>query len=166
MQETLHKHSVSNESNKDNEDLENEITEKTVQKDENLFLNWPLMSSIIVYCVFSLHDIIYSEVCFTLYIRTNNLMYFIYYVCYMVGLALLALVLSLPRRPQHATLLVTPGYDSLSSRANRQGAHEGEAAAMEGAGAGAGAPSAERGMSRYVRLHRARRRHHDVEGFV
>ncbi|XP_028803348.1 protein ZINC INDUCED FACILITATOR-LIKE 1 isoform X2 [Neltuma alba] len=62
LPETLHKHNVSNESNKDAEAFENEITEKTVQKDENLFLNWPLMSSIIVYCVFSLHDITYAEV--------------------------------------------------------------------------------------------------------
>ncbi|KAI9115438.1 hypothetical protein K1719_013757 [Acacia pycnantha] len=62
LPETLHKHHVSDESNKDAEALENEITEKTVQKDENLFLNWPLMSSIIVYCVFSLRDITYAEV--------------------------------------------------------------------------------------------------------
>ncbi|RYR32516.1 hypothetical protein Ahy_A10g047060 isoform B [Arachis hypogaea] len=36
--------------------------DKRIQKDENLFLNWPLMSSIIVYCVFSLHDMAYQEV--------------------------------------------------------------------------------------------------------
>nr|XP_029120501.1 protein ZINC INDUCED FACILITATOR 1 isoform X2 [Elaeis guineensis] len=29
---------------------------------ENLFKNWPLMSSIIVYCVFSLHDMAYTEI--------------------------------------------------------------------------------------------------------
>lgn len=29
---------------------------------ENLFMNWPLMSSIIVYSVFSLHDMAYTEV--------------------------------------------------------------------------------------------------------
>jgi len=29
---------------------------------ENLFKNWPLMSSIILYCVFSLHDMAYTEV--------------------------------------------------------------------------------------------------------
>lgn len=69
MQETLHKHNVSDESNDDVEALENEITEKEAQKDENpllLLLNWPLMSSIIVYCVFSLHDIAYQEVNFLL----------------------------------------------------------------------------------------------------
>ncbi|GKE19881.1 hypothetical protein Tco_1431393, partial [Tanacetum coccineum] len=35
------------------------------EKDSNLislFKNWPLMSSIIVYCVFSLHDMAYSEI--------------------------------------------------------------------------------------------------------
>ncbi|MED6160325.1 hypothetical protein PIB30_050454 [Stylosanthes scabra] len=36
--------------------------DKTIQKDENLLLNWPLMSSIIVYCVVSLHDVAYQEV--------------------------------------------------------------------------------------------------------
>ncbi|XP_045800500.1 protein ZINC INDUCED FACILITATOR 1-like [Trifolium pratense] len=36
--------------------------EKNVQKNENLFKNWPLMSSIIAYCVFSLHDVAYQEV--------------------------------------------------------------------------------------------------------
>ncbi|CAN4108532.1 unnamed protein product [Withania somnifera] len=35
----------------------NESTSK-----ENLFKNWPLMSSIIVYCVFALHDMAYSEI--------------------------------------------------------------------------------------------------------
>lgn len=29
---------------------------------ENLFKNWPLMSSVIVYCVFSLHDMAYTEI--------------------------------------------------------------------------------------------------------
>ncbi|RDY13687.1 Protein ZINC INDUCED FACILITATOR-LIKE 1, partial [Mucuna pruriens] len=38
------------------------VGNKIIQKNENLFLNWPLMSSIIIYCVFSLHDIAYQEV--------------------------------------------------------------------------------------------------------
>ncbi|XP_054815019.1 protein ZINC INDUCED FACILITATOR 1-like isoform X2 [Prosopis cineraria] len=59
LPETLHNHNVSDESH---EDTENEITGKTAQKDENLLLNWPLMSSIIVYCFFSLHDMAYTEV--------------------------------------------------------------------------------------------------------
>ncbi|KAI9115322.1 hypothetical protein K1719_013641 [Acacia pycnantha] len=62
LPETLHKHNVSDESNEDEEALENVITGKTVRKDENLLLNWPLMSVIIIYSVFSLHDIAYSEV--------------------------------------------------------------------------------------------------------
>ncbi|KAK4379127.1 hypothetical protein RND71_000989 [Anisodus tanguticus] len=35
----------------------NESTSK-----KNLYKNWPLMSSIIIYCVFSLHDMAYSEI--------------------------------------------------------------------------------------------------------
>ncbi|WJX87380.1 hypothetical protein P8452_69582 [Trifolium repens] len=65
--ETLHNHNGSNaDESDDTEAIENGINkvdkEKTVQKKENLFLNWPLMSSIIAYCVFSLHDIAYQEV--------------------------------------------------------------------------------------------------------
>ncbi|CAK8566793.1 unnamed protein product [Lathyrus sativus] len=63
--ETLHNHS-GNESRDDAEAIENGsirvVKEKTVQKNENLFMNWPLMSSIIVYCVFALHDVAYQEV--------------------------------------------------------------------------------------------------------
>ncbi|XP_004517218.3 protein ZINC INDUCED FACILITATOR 1-like [Cicer arietinum] len=36
--------------------------QRTVQNNENLFMNWPLMSSIIAYCIFALHDIAYQEV--------------------------------------------------------------------------------------------------------
>ncbi|XP_045802379.1 protein ZINC INDUCED FACILITATOR-LIKE 1-like [Trifolium pratense] len=61
--ETVHNHSDSNEST-DADVLENGSkiveTEKNVQKNENLFTNWPLMSSIIAYCVFSLHDVAYQ----------------------------------------------------------------------------------------------------------
>ncbi|GAU33366.1 hypothetical protein TSUD_364910 [Trifolium subterraneum] len=66
--ETLHKHNGSHadESIDDAETIENGINmvdkEKTVPKNENLFMNWPLMSSIIAYCVFSLHEIAYQEV--------------------------------------------------------------------------------------------------------
>lgn len=45
------------------------INEKTEQIEgtrptakENLIKNWPLMSAIIVYCIFSLHDMAYTEV--------------------------------------------------------------------------------------------------------
>ena len=65
LQETLHNHNGNRESTNDAEALENGSSkEKTVQKNENLFMNWPLMSSIIAYCVFSLHDIAYQEVIF------------------------------------------------------------------------------------------------------
>ncbi|XP_004289280.1 PREDICTED: protein ZINC INDUCED FACILITATOR-LIKE 1-like [Fragaria vesca subsp. vesca] len=36
-------------------------TEEQIPK-ENLMKNWPLISSILVYCVFSLHDMAYSEI--------------------------------------------------------------------------------------------------------
>ncbi|XP_058766678.1 protein ZINC INDUCED FACILITATOR-LIKE 1-like [Vicia villosa] len=62
--ETLHNHRGSNESRDDAEAIENGsvVKEKSVQKNENLFMNWPLMSSIIAYCVFSLHDVAYQEI--------------------------------------------------------------------------------------------------------
>ncbi|KAF3664110.1 Protein ZINC INDUCED FACILITATOR 1 [Capsicum annuum] len=64
LQETLHNHDSEMppqdsckalESASDTKE-ENESTSK-----ENLFKNWPLMSSIIAYCVFALHDMAYSE---------------------------------------------------------------------------------------------------------
>ncbi|KAK7289798.1 hypothetical protein RIF29_03743 [Crotalaria pallida] len=68
LPETLHYHPHSDESTDDAEALEIGSSEtdkdKKIQKDENLFLNWPLMSSIIVYCIISLHDIAYQEVIF------------------------------------------------------------------------------------------------------
>jgi len=66
VQETLHNHNCRNESIEYAEALENGSggvgKEKIVKKNENLFLNWPLMSSVIAYCVFSLHDMAYQEV--------------------------------------------------------------------------------------------------------
>lgn len=44
----------------DGKELENDIRE--IASKQSLFKNWPLMSSIIVYCIFSLHDMAYSEV--------------------------------------------------------------------------------------------------------
>jgi hypothetical protein len=68
LQETLHFHNGSNESTDNVEAAEVGSSEskkdKMIEKDESLFLNWPLMSSIIVYCLFSLHDITYQEVIF------------------------------------------------------------------------------------------------------
>ena len=66
MQETLHNHDCCNESIDSVEALEigSRVVgiEKTNQKKEKLLLNWPLMSSIIIFCVFSLHDGAYHEV--------------------------------------------------------------------------------------------------------
>ncbi|KAG6423162.1 hypothetical protein SASPL_113550 [Salvia splendens] len=39
----------------------NEMEEKKASK-KSLFKNWPLMSSIVAYCTFSLHDMAYSEI--------------------------------------------------------------------------------------------------------
>nr|XP_016442353.1 PREDICTED: protein ZINC INDUCED FACILITATOR-LIKE 1-like isoform X2 [Nicotiana tabacum] len=65
LPETLHIHESSMPVHDSYEALEaasdtkegNESTPK-----ENLFKNWPLMSSIILYCVFSLHDMAYTEI--------------------------------------------------------------------------------------------------------
>uniref|UniRef100_A0A175YHR5 Major facilitator superfamily (MFS) profile domain-containing protein n=1 Tax=Daucus carota subsp. sativus TaxID=79200 RepID=A0A175YHR5_DAUCS len=72
-QETLHKHeslrisSVDSVGNLESALLVSEASEYThEEKGSNpkgsLFTNWPLMSSIIVYCVFSLHDMAYAEI--------------------------------------------------------------------------------------------------------
>ncbi|XP_061369044.1 protein ZINC INDUCED FACILITATOR-LIKE 1-like [Gastrolobium bilobum] len=66
LPETLHNHPQSSESTEEAEALESGSNgadkHKIIQKDENLFLNWPLMSSITVYCICSLHDAAYQEV--------------------------------------------------------------------------------------------------------
>jgi hypothetical protein len=46
---------------------------------KSLLKNWPLMSSIIVYCIFSLHDMAYTEV---IYIYHDEIFNFISYVIY------------------------------------------------------------------------------------
>uniref|UniRef100_A0A1D1ZE51 Putative peptide/nitrate transporter At3g43790 n=1 Tax=Anthurium amnicola TaxID=1678845 RepID=A0A1D1ZE51_9ARAE len=51
---------------KDEQKEENVITSK-----DNLFRNWPLMSSIIVYCVFSLHNMAYTEI-FSLWAESDR----------------------------------------------------------------------------------------------
>lgn len=62
-QETLHKHKGLE---REVEMVEGSITqESTEPPKKSLLKNWPLMSSIITYCVFSLHDTAYSEVPFT-----------------------------------------------------------------------------------------------------
>ncbi|KAK9170608.1 hypothetical protein Syun_002748 [Stephania yunnanensis] len=73
LPETLHKHkggirgtnSYDMEASSDWNDLKekkDEIDCKKTDSNKSLFKNWPLMSSIIVYCVFSLHDMAYTEI--------------------------------------------------------------------------------------------------------
>ncbi|XP_061344199.1 protein ZINC INDUCED FACILITATOR 1-like isoform X2 [Gastrolobium bilobum] len=66
LPETLHNHNGKNKSIDNAGASENGRSGadkgKMIQKDENILLNWPLMSSIIVYCITSLHDITYQEV--------------------------------------------------------------------------------------------------------
>jgi len=66
LQETLHNHNDSIESTNNVEVLEIESCGTGKEKDKSIFQNWPFMSSIIVYCVFSLHDVAYQEVVFPL----------------------------------------------------------------------------------------------------
>ncbi|KAL2942991.1 Protein ZINC INDUCED FACILITATOR-LIKE 1 [Bienertia sinuspersici] len=37
-------------------------SEESIKGKKNLYKNWPLMSAIIVYCIFSLHDMAYTEI--------------------------------------------------------------------------------------------------------
>ncbi|CAL9117242.1 unnamed protein product [Musa textilis] len=74
LPETLHKHNSDQVKGVSIEDLETTQyksdfkghigvhEESGFPRKENLFKNWPLMSSIIVYCIFSLHDMAYSEI--------------------------------------------------------------------------------------------------------
>lgn len=72
LPETLHRHPLECEE-KGDDDLEfsgpnsikekdGQIMEKQKVNRKSLFRNWPVMSSIIVYCVFSLHEVAYSEI--------------------------------------------------------------------------------------------------------
>jgi hypothetical protein len=75
LQETLHNHNENDRLHDDSfEVLEtascgsnaSEIKQipEGQKPNQSLIKNWPLMSSIIVYCVFSLHDMAYTEVNF------------------------------------------------------------------------------------------------------
>lgn len=46
----------------DEKEYVTEVKERKISKNANLLRNWPLMSVIIVYCVFSLQEIAYAEV--------------------------------------------------------------------------------------------------------
>ncbi|XP_074310751.1 protein ZINC INDUCED FACILITATOR-LIKE 1-like [Silene latifolia] len=75
LPESLHKHKPTQSSEYDSYEAEEaaiwtsddkltkaEFDESTFLPRKSLYKNWPLMSSIIVYCVFSLHDMAYTEV--------------------------------------------------------------------------------------------------------
>ncbi|XP_006663795.1 protein ZINC INDUCED FACILITATOR-LIKE 1 isoform X2 [Oryza brachyantha] len=60
LPETLHKHKGLE---RGVETAESSATQESVESHKkSLFKNWPLMSSILTYCVFSLHDTAYSEI--------------------------------------------------------------------------------------------------------
>lgn len=63
LPETLHNHKGSDkECNESNSNQRAEMCEgKSLVSEESLLKNWPLMSSIIAYCVFQLHDMAYAE---------------------------------------------------------------------------------------------------------
>ncbi|KAJ3684370.1 hypothetical protein LUZ61_013534 [Rhynchospora tenuis] len=74
LPETLHNHRA----NGKVENLEASPETKTITKEievlppkQNLLKNWPLMSSILVYCIFSLHDMAYTEV-FSLWAESDK----------------------------------------------------------------------------------------------
>ena len=85
-QETLHTHNENDKLRKNSynaleapfcgfnaEETVNEIEANKPTSKESLIKNWPLLSSIFVYCVFSLHDMAYSEVCLSLSFRFWNI---------------------------------------------------------------------------------------------
>jgi hypothetical protein len=73
------------------------VNEKTKQIEgrgpiakESLLKNWPLMSSIIVYCVFSLHDMAYTEVSLILFLFFN--MIYLYFAAYCLSIIVFLLI--------------------------------------------------------------------------
>jgi hypothetical protein len=66
LQETLHKHSKDTILDDSVETIEESLAGTDVQENGGgclqLFTNWPLMSAITVYCIFSLQDVAYAEV--------------------------------------------------------------------------------------------------------
>uniref|UniRef100_A0ACD5W0F4 Uncharacterized protein n=1 Tax=Avena sativa TaxID=4498 RepID=A0ACD5W0F4_AVESA len=66
LPETLHKHNEPVDSNNSIEAVEESVSEPNSEESGggywSLFTNWPLMSSITVYCIFSLQDVAYAEV--------------------------------------------------------------------------------------------------------
>ncbi|CAD6267937.1 unnamed protein product [Miscanthus lutarioriparius] len=61
LPETLHKHKIIDNEVEMSGDPRTPQTED-IHPDKSLYKNWPLMSSIIAYCVFTLHDTAYTEI--------------------------------------------------------------------------------------------------------
>ncbi|CAD6270204.1 unnamed protein product [Miscanthus lutarioriparius] len=61
LPETLHKHKIIDNEVEMSRDPRTPQTED-IHPDKSLYKNWPLMSSIIAYCVFTLHDTAYTEI--------------------------------------------------------------------------------------------------------
>jgi hypothetical protein len=66
LQETLHKHTEDTLLNNSVEDVEESLSDTNAEQNAggclSLFTNWPLLSAITVYCIFSLQDLAYAEV--------------------------------------------------------------------------------------------------------
>ncbi|KAH9603317.1 hypothetical protein KSS87_013413 [Heliosperma pusillum] len=64
MQETLHSHDVDDADLMDSDDLEKSYSAEGRKANTwlGLLRNWPLMSVVIIYCVFQLHDMAYIEI--------------------------------------------------------------------------------------------------------
>uniref|UniRef100_A0A0E0BNJ4 Major facilitator superfamily (MFS) profile domain-containing protein n=1 Tax=Oryza glumipatula TaxID=40148 RepID=A0A0E0BNJ4_9ORYZ len=79
MPETLHKHKADANRSQTVEALESHLIDPKEKADQNgsldckksLLRNWPLMSSIILYCVFSFHDMAYTEI-FSLWAESDR----------------------------------------------------------------------------------------------
>jgi hypothetical protein len=62
LQETLHKHKLHKTEDQGIEEFAEQQNSSTTNK--SLLKNWPLMSSIILFCVTAFDDMAYTEVCF------------------------------------------------------------------------------------------------------
>lgn len=83
LQETLHMHDNMDKNKLDPRDVEvssglsdgirdnAEVEERSSSSKASLLKNWPLMSTILVYCVFSLQEIAYSEVYFVCFMASS-----------------------------------------------------------------------------------------------
>ncbi|XP_020970393.1 protein ZINC INDUCED FACILITATOR-LIKE 1-like [Arachis ipaensis] len=100
LPETLHNHKDNNKSIDKAEALEaGSNNDDEAEEEKSIFQNWPLMSSVIVYCVFSLHDIAYQEVIIIIIvvvIVANSLEVIIILVIYIMQVLSIPLLQSYP----------------------------------------------------------------------